>query len=258
MTFLPSFGSSHAPSQAAARLAKIREEVDRQLEAGGRPKGSVQIVASSRALMADPVTHLAQAGMRDFCEEFLPEGIAKRPVIDAKVPGVVWHYAGRFHPAKAKTTVEFFDWVHTIDRVTQVRALREAVAGRERPLHVLIEVNPLGEAKRLGCSPQELPELIEALRDLPGIQLEGLSLKTEHFMTPESTLDGFEKIKKIQIDMIDKSILPEAASVLAMGSSRDYAAAVAAGSTMLRLGAILFGEDAYRVMGGNPLETFDL
>ena len=258
MTFLPTLGSSHAPTQAATRLASFREAVDQELQRLGREKGSVRIVATSRALMADPVTHLAQAGMRDFCEEFLPEGVSKRPVVDAKVTGLTWHFAGRLVPQKMPLVLESFDWIHTLDRATLVRPLKEALQARTTPLHVLIEVNPLGNSKRLGCSEEDLPELIEATRAIPGMTLQGLSFRTEHFIDLEEASYGFKKMKEIQEDMMNQEILHEEMSCLAMGASRDYREALAQGATFLRVGTALFGEEAYRVMGGNPLETFDL
>lgn len=257
-TILPSFQSEGPVGQIALRLSGLREQIKKILLSQNRPEGDVMIVASSRALMADPVSYAAQAGIQHFCEEFLPEGIAKRPVVDHKVPGLTWHFTGSLLGKKLAMAVEFFDWIHSIDKITQVSALKSAIDGKNRQISVLVEVNPVGQEKRLGVDPKDLPELLAALTQLPRIQLQGLSFKSEQFLSKDTALKGFDLMREIHENCLKKGYLPKTARHCAMGSSRDYEAAVKSGSTMLRLGEALFGESAYHMMGGNTLEAFDL
>lgn len=258
MAILPTFQSQDPVAKIALHLSGLRENINRVLKENGKPEDSVTLMASGRALMADPVTHAAKAGVKHICEEFLPEGVAKRPVVDQKVPGLAWHFTGSLLGKKIGLAVEFFDWIHSVDRVTLISDLRRAVLQKARRICVLIEVNPLGDEKRLGVSEKDLPELAEALIQIPEIQLMGLSFKTEQFMSSSAVLEGFETMARIQAEGHRKGFLPPYAKDLAMGSSRDYLQAVSTGSTILRVGSALFGEDAYHVMGGNELELFDL
>ncbi|MCB0308613.1 MAG: YggS family pyridoxal phosphate-dependent enzyme [Bdellovibrionales bacterium] len=254
---LPSFQSQDPVSKIGLRLSGLKERVSSLLKQMGRDD-SVMIVASSRALMADPVMHAAQAGIRHFCEEFLPEGISKKPVVDHRVPGLTWHFCGRIPNQKMKLAVDNFDWIHSIDKITQLSALREALGHREKKVSILIEVNPLGVEKRNGANPSDLEAIITQIQGIPNANFKGLSFKTEHFLTLDKAAEGFKRMQDIFENLKSNGVLPKEGMHLAMGSSRDYESAILQGSTMIRQGSSIFGEDAYQMMGGNELETFDL
>jgi pyridoxal phosphate enzyme (YggS family) len=191
--------------------------------------------------MVDPVLEVLESGVRDLSEEYLPEGVTKRPPVDHKVTGLTWHFTGTLPPNKIDLVIESFDWIHSIDRLTFVRPLSEAIQKKGKPICVLIEVNPLGSKKRAGRSPGEIGELAEALVRIPSLRVLGLSLKNEFSMSKDDSVTAFQRMNDIHKKALRMGELPPAAKVLAMGTSRDFEEAILAGATMIRVGEALFG-----------------
>jgi len=195
--------------------------------------------------MVDPVLDAVNAGIRELCEEYLPEGITKRPPVDHRVPGITWHFVGELPPQKIHLAVEFFEWIHSVDRITTIRSLSEAVAAKgKKELKLLVEVNPLGKRKRMGASPEEVPFLIEAVQRIPGVRLMGLSMKNESAFSAKESVEAFRAMEKLRNEFLNKGVLPTQAIDLAMGSSRDFEEAISRGATIVRLGKAVFGTRA--------------
>jgi PLP dependent protein len=232
MVTLPSIQTEFLGTATERRLELVRNRVQVAAERAGRKAESVRLVAVSRSWMVDPVLEVARTGVTDFAEEFVPEGVTKRPPVDAKVQNLHWHFTGTLVPKAMGVTVEFFDWIHSFDRSTLLRSLSEAVqAKQKRDLKVLIEVNPLGIQKRSGVSPDQISELSEGLVKIPRVVFAGLSFKSEASLSVADRLRGFEMTAKLASTGME----------LAMGTSQDFERAIGFGATIIRLGTAVFG-----------------
>lgn len=208
-------------------------------------KNATRVVASTRGLMADPVLEACDAGVTEFCEDYLPEGVTKKPVITHKYPGTVWHFGGILQPNKLPIVVEFFEWIDMFDRATLIQPLRVACERHEdKKIKLLIEVNPIGNVKKHGAIFSDLPYLCEEIQKIKNIELMGLSCKSELMMSIDIAAKAYELTKKEHQSLLEKGILPSSAKELAIGSSRDMEKAVSLGSTMVRVGSALFGKSA--------------
>ncbi len=229
-------------STAATRLERLQARLKNAAKKAGRDPNSVRLVASSRACMVDPVVAIAKLGVKDLAEDYLPEGVTKRPPVDRAAPGLTWHFTGTLPAQKLSLAVEFFDWIHSIDRLSITRPLAEAMEQNERhSLHLLIEVNVLGLKKRTGATPGEIPALVESLGRISGAIISGLSFKTELATLFSDGLWAYRRVRELHQEWLTKGILPPTAKELAMGSSRDFEEAIAAGATIVRIGSALFG-----------------
>lgn len=238
---LPSI-SINTQTATARRWAELQKRVQVALK---NSQNHITIVATSRGLMADPVFDACEAGVTEFCEDYLPEGITKKPVINHRFPMTTWHFAGSLQPNKLHLAVEFFDWIHTFDRETLLKPLHEAFQKHpEKKTKILIEVNPIGSMKKNGISMQELPKLCEGLQKIPQARLMGLSCRSELMMSQSLAAKAYDLVKNEQMKLMEKGILPKTASQLAMGSSRDIEKAIQSGTTILRIGSALFGKSA--------------
>lgn len=226
------------------RLEDVRKGIASAASRSGRDPNSIRLVASSRTLMVDPVVAAAEAGLTHFCEDFLPEGVTKRPPVDRRVKGLEWHFTGDIPAPKVHLALEFFDWIHTVDRLTLLRPLKETVdksVKGDRVVKVLIELNPMGHQKRTGISMEEAPALAQGLGNIPKLKLAGISLTREPFMAAIDLRSTYRNLRFQMQQWREEGIFPLHATELAFGSSRDFEIAVEEGATLLRLGSALFG-----------------
>ncbi len=238
---LPSI-SINTQTATARRWAELQKRVQ---TASKNSPNHITVIATTRGLMADPVLQACEAGVTEFCEDYLPEGITKKPVIVHRFPTTTWHFTGSLQPNKLHLAVEFFDWIHMFDRETLLKPLNEAFEKHPgKKTKILIEVNPIGTMKKNGVSLQELPKLCDGLQKIPQAKLMGLSCRSELMMSENVAAKAYDLVKNEQVKLIEKGMLPKTSDQLAMGSSRDLEKAIQSGSTMLRIGSALFGKSA--------------
>ena len=240
---LPSFNLT-TQSATARRWIDLQKGVQSVFD--GNPNHSpVQIVATTRGLMADPVLEACEAGVSEFAEDYLPEGITKKPVIQHRFPFSVWHFTGIINPNKLHLAVEAFDWIHLFDRTTLLKPLAEACEKHpNKKTKLLIEVNSSGNSKKHGALEKDVPFLCDEIQKIPNIELMGLSCKSELMMSQAICIQAYERLAKLHQKLLKEGALPTSATTLAMGTSRDYEQAIRLGSTMIRVGSTLFGKSA--------------
>lgn len=209
------------------RLLFLRSETDRVCRSLGREPGSVRVLAVTKRQPRAAVLAAIDAGLEDVGENYLQEARAKYEGL----PAVRKHFIGHIQTNKAKAIAETFDVVQSVDRLDAGRALARAARTIGKPLAVLVQVN-ISPAERFGAMPSEAPQLAADLRAL------------------DLNVDGVMAIGPITADRdeIRRAFALAAATfervggaTLSLGMSDDWELALAAGSTMIRLGTRLFG-----------------
>lgn len=210
--------------------------IARAAEAAGRDAAEVRLLAVSKTWPADSVREAAAAGQRAFGENYVQEGAEK---VDALAGlGLEWHFIGPLQSNKTRLVANRFVWVHSIDRLKIAERLSAQRDAHLPLLDVCIQVNVSGEASKSGVAPGELPELAHAVAGLPRLRLRGL------MAIPEPTSDvalqraRFATLRQLR-DQLNADGL--ALDTLSMGMSDDLEAAIAEGSTMVRVGTAIFG-----------------
>ena len=221
----------------AENLAQVHAHIEAACQAAGRPASSVQLLAVSKTWGPDAVRAAHTAGQTAFGENYIQEAVDK---IDAlrDLP-LVWHCIGPIQSNKTRLVAEHFDWVHSIDRFKIAQRLSEQRSDHLPPLQVCIQVNVDGGANKSGVSPQELPALAQAVAALPRLQLRGLMTIPEPAET-EAQMRAVHREAKDLFDSLRARGLP--LDTLSMGMSADMSAAIAEGSTMVRVGTAIFGQ----------------
>ena len=224
----------------AQNLARVREEIARAARQAGRQPESVRLVAVSKTKPAQMVIQALEAGQTLFGENYVQEAGRKIP----QVPGEAqWHFIGHLQSNKAKTAVRLFDVVQTVDRPKLARALDRHAREQGKTLGVLLQVNLAREPQKSGCSPEEAPALAQEVARLPGLELMGLMTMPPFFDDPERARPYFARLRRLARDL-QADLPPGAMAELSMGMSGDYAAAIAEGATLVRVGTAIFGSRA--------------
>ena len=210
--------------------------IARAAEAAGRDVAEVRLLAVSKTWPADSVREAAAAGQRAFGENYVQEGAEK---VDALAGlGLEWHFIGPLQSNKTRLVANRFAWVHSIDRLKIAERLSAQRDVHLPPLEVCIQVNVSGEASKSGVAPDELPALAHAVAALPRLRLRGL------MAIPEPTSDvALQRARFAALRALRDRLNAEglALDTLSMGMSDDLEAAIAEGSTMVRVGTAIFG-----------------
>jgi pyridoxal phosphate enzyme (YggS family) len=203
----------------------------------GRLPGEVRVLAASKRQTVSAVLEAAQAGLRDFGENIVQEGVEKMTAAGRK--DLVWHFIGQLQSNKTRVVAENFSWVHTVDRLKIAERLSDQRPAGLQPLCVCIQVNIDDEASKGGTSVEELPALATAIARLPNIRLRGLMCLPAIRRDFESQRQPFARLRKLKESLNDSGLDLD---TLSMGMSADFAAAIHEGATMVRIGTALFGE----------------
>jgi pyridoxal phosphate enzyme (YggS family) len=221
----------------ADNIARVRSQMAAASQSAGRAPGSVQLLAVSKTWSADAVRMAHAAGQTDFGENYIQEAVDK--ITHLRDLPLVWHCIGPIQSNKTRLVAEHFDWVHSIDRLKIAQRLSEQRPEHLPPLQVCIQVNVDGGQSKSGVSPLALPALAQAVAALPRLQLRGLMTIPEPAET-DALMRAVHRQAKDLFEQLRAQGMP--LDTLSMGMSADMAAAIAEGSTMLRVGTAIFGK----------------
>jgi pyridoxal phosphate enzyme (YggS family) len=224
-------------SSIADNITRIRVQIQVACQAAGRAPDSVQLLAVSKTWGTDAVRQAHTAGQTAFGENYIQEAVDKITAL-RDLP-LQWHCIGPIQSNKTRLVAEHFDWVHSVDRLKIAQRLSEQRPPELPPLQVCIQVNVDGGETKSGVSPTDLPELALAVAALPRLQLRGLMTIPE----PAETDAQMRAVHRQAKDLFEQ-LRAQGLSLdtLSMGMSADMAAAIAEGSTMVRVGTAIFGK----------------
>lgn len=218
------------------RLASVQHRLRAAAQAAGRPVDSVRLLAVSKKKPVAEIQSLVRLGQRAFGENYVDEALAK---IEALADSdLEWHFIGPVQSNKTRALAERFDWVQSVDRDKIVRRLADQRPDSLAPLNVLIQVNLDGERQKAGCAPDNVPELAERIADSPALCLRGLMAIPAPRPETAAQIAVFTRLHRVFREL--QRVYP-GLDTLSAGMSGDLEAAIAAGSTMVRVGTALFG-----------------
>ena len=203
-----------------------------------RDPASVQLLAVSKTHPSQSLREMYQAGQRSFGENYLQEALTK--IDELQDLEIEWHFIGHVQRNKTRHLAEKFDWVHGVDRFIIAERLSSQRMDSRKPLNICIQVNIDGQDSKDGCQPDEVAELVKQISQLPNIRLRGLMV----IPAPENSV-AFADAKTLFEQVKSLHARPQDWDTLSMGMSGDLDAAIAAGSTMVRVGTALFGARDY-------------
>ncbi len=221
----------------ARNLQDVRARIATACRQVGRSVQEVTLLAVSKTFDADAVRAAHAAGQHAFGENYVQEALGKIAAL-GDLP-LQWHCIGPLQSNKTRPVAEHFDWVHTLDRLKIAERLSAQRPGALAPLNLCLQVNIDGGATKSGVAPADALALARAVAALPRLRLRGLMTIPEPAADFEAARAVHARTKAL-FDQLNADGL--GLDTLSMGMSADLEAAIAAGSTMVRVGTAIFGE----------------
>lgn len=215
-------------SDAATRLAEVRDRIARAAKAARRDPDAITLIAVSKRRSVEEIEALIAAGVTDFGENRVAEAMEKWPALKAAHPQVRLHMVGQLQSNKAAEAVALFDAIHSLDRLSLLTALVKATEEGGRSPDLFVQVDIGDEDQKGGVSIADLPAFIEEIR-ATGLPLTGLMA-----MPPKGLEAG------PFFALLAKLARRHGVNRLSMGMSSDYPTAVMLGATAVRVGTALF------------------
>ncbi len=220
----------------AAALAGIRERIRGYETRYGRAPGSVALLAVSKTKPPEAVLAAYAAGQRAFGENHLQDAMSKiEPLAGLDIS---WHFIGPLQSNKTRPVASHFDWVQSVDRLKIASRLSEQRDPAAGPLNVCLQVNVSGEASKSGVAPAELTALAAEVAALPRLRLRGLMAIPAPANGLAAQRAGLRPLRECYQRLRAEGFELD---TLSMGMSDDLEAAIAEGSTMVRVGTAVFG-----------------
>jgi len=224
-------------------IAAVCERAEAAARQAGRRAEDVTLMAVSKTHPAERIREAHAAGLRVFGENRVQEFAGKAGAV-ADLAEASWHMIGHLQTNKAGKAAELFGAVDSVDSVKLAEKLDAAARGLGKKLSVLIEVNIGGEAAKSGVAvdSRELEELLLAAPRFEALEFHGLMTVPPFSADPEEARAFFRKLRELRDAIAARKLSAIGMDELSMGMSHDFEAAIAEGSTCVRVGTAIFGE----------------
>jgi pyridoxal phosphate enzyme (YggS family) len=226
----------------ASRLTATRQRLAEAARLAGRDPSSIHLLAVSKTQPADVIRTAYESGLRAFGENYIQEAVDKQPQLPDDIE---WHCIGPVQSNKSKLVAEHFDWCHTVDSVKLAERLNNQRPSALPPLNVCIQLHVGGEDTKSGIGVDEVATVAAAIAGLPRLCLRGLMT-----IPPASDELAVQRRWFAEARAVYEKLRANHPTVdtLSMGMSGDLEAAIAEGSTMIRVGSALFGPRPVKAM----------
>ena len=225
-----------APQNQAQRLGFLRDKIALAARAAGRDPAAIRLLGVAKSQPLPGVQAAVDCGLEDLAENYLQEAREHGAALQGRA--LTWHFIGALQSNKTRPVAEFFDWVHTVDRLKIAERLSEQRPADRPPLAICIQVRLGGEATKSGVDPGELATLAGRIVSLPRLALRGLMCLPPEEADPERQRRWFRELRRLLFELNRTGHHLDA---LSMGISGDFESAIAEGATHLRIGSALFG-----------------
>jgi PLP dependent protein len=203
----------------------------------------VTLVAVSKTKPAESIQELYDLGQRDFGENYVQELVEKQSLLPQDIR---WHFIGHLQSNKVKYIAPFVHLIHGVDSVKLLNEINKQAAKNKRVIHVLLQIHIAQEETKFGFDESELKELLTNnmghISGLQNIQIDGLMGMASFSDDQNLVRKEFQFLKSLFDQYINVQMENIIMQTLSMGMSGDYKTAVEEGSTMVRIGSLIFGE----------------
>ena len=227
----------------AENIARIRAQMNEAAYRCGRDPKEIQLCAATKMNDAAAVRE-AIAGVVDCCGENRVQELVQKEKENAYA-GAHVHFIGVLQTNKVKQVVGHVDLIQSVDRINLLQALEKEAARQGITQDILLEINIGREESKSGFYAEEVHQILENFTSFPHLRVKGLMAIPPVSCAEGQNLKYFKEISKLSVDIMRKKYDNVAMECLSMGMSDDFADAIRAGSTMIRVGTAIFGARNY-------------
>jgi PLP dependent protein len=224
-------------NQIGQQLIAINDRVVSAAKNAGRDPAEITLIAVTKGRDVSQIQSAIEAGQMQFGENYVQEALKKIEHFETTFSELNWHFIGPLQSNKAKYIAKQFSWVQSIDREKVALLLNQHRPVELPPLNVCIEVNISAEQSKSGISPDEIFALAEKILQMPKLRLRGIMAIPAVCDDYSEQRKVFHKLKQIFLELKEKGLQLD---TLSMGMTDDFEAAIAEGSTMIRVGRAIF------------------
>lgn len=221
-------------------IRDIQKRITEAEKKYARPENSVCLLAVSKTRPIEDIVAALDGQQQHFGENYLQDALEKITAIE-KIKNnsdIKWHFIGPIQSNKTKAIAQHFDWVHSIDRLKIAQRLSEQRQAEQGPLNICLQINSSGENSKSGVSVEEAIPLAKEIARLPHLKLRGLMTIPANSDEIEQQRKPFRLLRELKDEIISQGIMLD---TLSMGMTNDMEAAIAEGSTIVRIGTAIFG-----------------
>lgn len=222
-------------------LQHVRERIAAACARAGRSPEEVEIVAVTKYVSLATTQAAVAAGIRHLGESRTQDAVPKWKALGADAAS--WHFIGHLQTNKVREMIGRFPYVHSLDRLSLAQELNKRGVAAGVVTKCFLQVNISGEESKHGLAPDEAADFLNAVVDLPNIEVIGLMTMAPYTENSEETRPVFRGLRELRDRLREKNIPNAPLLHLSMGMSNDYEVAVEEGATFIRLGSTLVGDE---------------
>ena len=231
-------------AEFARRAESVRGEIAAACAKAGRNPAEVELLAVTKTHPAVAADFAAQYGLKSVGENRVQEGVEKRAQATPAAAALRWELIGHLQSNKARLAAQHFDRIQSVDSEKLLNQLDRAADERGRKLAILLQLNAGNDPAKFGADLSNAPRLLEYALGKTHLQVDGLMTIAPLGATPSETAAFAERtfvsLRTTRDELAARFGVP--LRELSMGMSGDLAIAIAAGSTLVRVGTALFGQ----------------
>jgi hypothetical protein len=224
--------------KVSVNLEVIQNQIAEACKMANRNPEDVKIIAVTKYVSAERAQEAFEAGIVHLGEN-RDEGLLDKIALFKDKP--VWHFIGSLQTRKVKNIIDHVTYIHSLDRLSLAKEIDKRAASKTK---CLIQVNASGEESKHGLTPEEVIDFVKELRNYPNILVDGLMTMAPNTTDEEMIRDCFKTLKLLQEKIMNLQLDYAPCKELSMGMSNDFKIAVEEGSTMVRIGTALVGNES--------------
>lgn len=224
----------------ADNLATVQKAIDAACARAARSPAEITLLAVTKGHPPDAVAMAAECGLTLCGENKVQEAKAKIPLCPGRMR---WHMIGHLQTNKCRDAVQLFEMIHGVDSLHLAEEINKWCDKLAKTMPILLEVNVAGESSKFGYKPEQVLADLVQLNGFPKLEIHGLMTIAPYSTDAEKVRPVFRRLRELKSEC--EQILGAPLPHLSMGMSGDYEVAIEEGSTMVRLGTVLFGARSY-------------
>jgi PLP dependent protein len=224
--------------KVSENLEVIQKQITEACQKVNRNPEDVKIIAVTKYVSPERAQEAIEAGIVHLGEN-RDEGLLDKVAQLKDKP--VWHYIGTLQTRKVKNIIDHVTYIHSLDRLSLAKEIDKRAA---RVTKCLIQVNASGEESKHGLKPEEVIGFVKELQSCPNLLVDGLMTMAPNTTDEEVIKACFRTLRQLQEEIRDLTLDYAPCNELSMGMSNDFQIAVEEGSTMVRIGTALVGNES--------------